>query len=66
MLGRTGRFWQHESYDRVVRGENELQRIINFIEYNPVKAALCEQPDQWEFSSAWRGGNVPPPEATAS
>ena len=66
MLGRTGRFWQHESYDRVVRGENELQRIINYIEYNPVKAALCEQPDQWEFSSAWRGGNVPPPGATAS
>jgi REP element-mobilizing transposase RayT len=66
MLGRTGRFWQHESYDRVVRGENELQRIIDYIEYNPVKAALCEQPDQWEFSSAWRGGNVPPPEATAS
>jgi REP element-mobilizing transposase RayT len=66
MLGRTGRFWQHESYDRVVRGENELQRIIDYIEYNPVKAALCEQPDQWEFSSAWRGGNVPPPGATAS
>ena len=66
MLGRTGRFWQHESYDRVVRDENELQRIIDYIEYNPVKAALCEQPDQWEFSSAWRGGNVPPPGATAS
>ena len=61
VLGRTGQFWQHESYDRVVRDEDELQRIIDYVEYNPVKAGLCEQPHQWEFSSAWRGGNVPPP-----
>ena len=66
MLGRTGRFWQHESYDRVVRDETELQRIIDYIEYNPVKAGLCERPEQWAFSSAWRGGNVLPPGDTAS
>jgi len=56
MLGRTGRFWQHESYDRVVRSEDELQRIIDYIEYNPVQAGLCERPEHWEFSSAWLGG----------
>jgi REP element-mobilizing transposase RayT len=57
ILGRTGRFWQHESYDRAVRDEAELQRIIDYIERNPVKAGLCDRPEQWEFSSAWRGGS---------
>lgn len=28
ILNRTGLFWQHESYDRVVRDEKELNRII--------------------------------------
>jgi hypothetical protein len=31
-----------------------------------VKAGLCERPNHWEFSSAWRGGNVPSPGDTAS
>jgi putative transposase len=66
MLGRTGQFWQHESYDRVVRDKDELQRIIDYIEYNPVKAGLCERPEHWEFSSAWRGADVPPPGAMTS
>ena len=66
VLGRTGRFWQHESYDRVVRDMDELQRIVDYIEYNPVKAGLCERPDQWEFSSAWRGGKAISAEGTAS
>ena len=66
ILGRTGRFWQHESYDRIVRDDDELHRIIDYIEFNPVKAGLCERPDHWEFSSAWRGGNSPPPGDTAS
>jgi type I restriction enzyme R subunit len=60
IMGRTGQFWQHESYDRVVRDVDELQRIIDYVEFNPVKAGLCERPEQWEFSSAWRGRNVPP------
>ena len=55
-LNRRGPFWQHESFDRVVRNEAELQRIVDYVEFNPVKAGLCEQPKTWEFSSAWRGG----------
>jgi len=54
ILGRQGAFWQHESYDRVVRDEDERQRIVDYIEFNPVKAGLCERPEDWEFSSAWR------------
>lgn len=52
ILGRSGPFWQSESYDRVVRDENTFERIVSYIEHNPVKAGLCTRADGWEFSSA--------------
>ena len=33
--------------------QDELERIIGYIEANPVKAGLAEAPDRWRFSSAW-------------
>ena len=35
-------FWQDESYDRKVRDNQELLRIINYILQNPVKANLVK------------------------
>jgi putative DNA methylase len=52
LLGRSGQFWQHESYDHWVREEEELERIVNYIAWNPVKAKLVEQPYEWFFGSA--------------
>jgi putative transposase len=52
LLGRTGTFWQDESYDHCVRGEDELLRIIEYVEQNPVKARLVQTPEEWAFSSA--------------
>jgi putative transposase len=51
-LNRTGPFWQHESYDHWVRDLDELERIVNYIRANPVRAGLCDKPTDWEFSSA--------------
>lgn len=51
-LQRLGSFWQAESYDHWVRDVDELERIIHYIEQNPVKAGLVAAPEQWEFSSA--------------
>ncbi|MSR58844.1 MAG: hypothetical protein EXS05_14530 [Planctomycetaceae bacterium] len=45
-------FWQDESYDHWARDEDELHRIINYIENNPVVAKLCAQPEDWPWSSA--------------
>ncbi len=42
VLGRSGIFWQHESYDHVVR-EGEFDRIIEYILMNPVKAGLVTE-----------------------
>ena len=52
MLGTSGIFWQPESYDHWVRDPDELERIINYVEYNPVKAGLCADAKDWPFSSA--------------
>jgi len=52
---RSGGLWQRESYDRVVRNDDELKRIVEYVEFNPVKAGLCQRSDEWEFSSAWAG-----------
>jgi len=40
LLGRQGTFWQHESYDHWVRDDGELERIVDYIAWNPVKAGL--------------------------
>lgn len=45
LLGKTGTFWQHESYDRVPRSPEEYARIVRYILLNPVKAGLV---DHWE------------------
>jgi putative DNA methylase len=52
-LGRVGQFWQHESYDHWVRDEDELERIVAYINNNPVKAGLVQQPWDWRFGSAY-------------
>jgi putative transposase len=52
VLGRRGAFWQHEPYDHWIRDVDELERIILYIEGNPVKAGLVASPFDWVFSSA--------------
>jgi REP element-mobilizing transposase RayT len=55
LLGRTGeRFWQDEVFDRWVRNEGELQKIIAYIERNPVRAGLAAGIEEWHWSSAHR------------
>jgi type I restriction enzyme R subunit len=49
----TGAFWQTESYDHWVRDLDELERILRYIEANPVKAGLVSETTAWKFSSAW-------------
>ena len=39
-LGRSGTLWQRESYDRIIRDEEHLWRVIQYIGRNPTKAGL--------------------------
>ncbi len=51
--GRRGRvLWQDESYDHWARDDEEVLRIIEYIENNPVAAGLCSRPEDWPHSSA--------------
>lgn len=47
--------WQRESWDRYMRSERHLSATIAYIHNNPVKAGLCEKPEDWRWSSAWKG-----------
>ena len=50
LLGETGKFWQDESYDRLIRDDKELHKILIYILNNPVKAKLCKQMKDWKWS----------------
>ncbi len=50
VLGRKGQFWQHESYDHVVRDVAELNRIRQYVLNNPVKVGLVDTWEEWPWS----------------
>ena len=55
VLSRTGQpFWQDESFDHWVRNSGEQERIIRYIENNPVTAGLVTRAEDWAWSSAAR------------
>ncbi|MDE2362711.1 MAG: transposase [Hyphomicrobiales bacterium] len=55
-LGRRGPFWARDYFDRFMRSEAHFESTVAYIENNPVKAGLCERPQDWLFSSARRRG----------
>jgi putative transposase len=60
-LGQTGRpFWQDESYDHWVRNQEELERIVPYIESNPVSAGWVHKVQDWPWSSAAAGETACP------
>lgn len=54
ILGRTGRFWMEEYYDRYIRDDNHLQKTINYILNNPANAGLDEWPWVGERSTGFQ------------
>ena len=47
----SGVFWQKRYYDRNVRDEREFMEKLRYLHRNPVKAGLCELPEDWPWSS---------------
>jgi REP element-mobilizing transposase RayT len=50
ILKHSGKFWQHESYDHVVRDTKQLNKIVKYIIYNPVKAGLVPNSNDWPYA----------------
>jgi putative transposase len=66
ILARTGLpFWQDESYDHYIRNSAQLNRIIGYVEQNPVSAGLVDSVERWRWSSAGRQAETPAPPTTA-
>ena len=46
-LRRDGDFWQHESYDHLIRNGEELERILWYMILNSVSAGLVGSWEEW-------------------
>jgi len=53
MLGRSGQFWEHESFDHVIR-LGRFDKTVRYVLNNPVKAGLVNrwQEYRWNYCSA--------------
>jgi putative transposase len=49
ILARTGQFWEHESFDHVVR-EGKFYRTISYVLNNPIKAGLVADWHEWRWN----------------
>lgn len=54
ILGRSGPFWMRDYHDRRIRDEKHMNQAVACIRNNPVKAGLCERPEDWPWSAAGR------------
>ncbi|HUF05578.1 MAG TPA: transposase [Aridibacter sp.] len=55
ILKRKGSFWSKEYFDRFIRDGKHFAKTMRYIAMNPVKAGLCDAPEKWEFSGAFKG-----------
>jgi len=55
LLGRTGTFWERESFDHLIRTTDHWQAFAQYIAQNPVEAGLCSRPEDWPFSHCGAG-----------
>ncbi len=49
LLGSSGSVRQRESFDRIVRNEEEWREKYEYIRNNAVKAGLCEKPEDYPW-----------------
>ena len=43
--------WQRRFWDHIMRDQEDLNRHIDYIHYNPVKHGLESDPFRWQYSS---------------
>ena len=49
LSGKKGHIWLNESYDRVIRHDDEYLEKLNYIVNNPAKAGLVEKPEDYRW-----------------
>jgi len=48
-LGWHGKLWQPRYYDHVVRAEEDLRALAEYILNNPMRKELAARPDEWQW-----------------
>jgi len=43
--------WQRRFWDHIIRDQEDMNRHIDYIHYNPVEHALTANPFHWRYSS---------------
>ncbi|MGD1213988.1 MAG: transposase [Terriglobales bacterium] len=51
LSGAPEHFWQKRYYDFNIRNYPQFVEKLRYLHRNPVKAGLCERPEDWEWSS---------------
>jgi putative transposase len=46
--------WQRRFWEHLIRNQEDLNRHIEYIHYNPVKHGLTKAPADWKYSSFHR------------
>jgi putative DNA methylase len=52
LLLRSGKFWQEDYFDTIIRDEAHLKKAVRYTEQNPVKEFLVKDAREWLWSSA--------------
>jgi REP element-mobilizing transposase RayT len=58
VLSRTGRVWQDESFDHLLRRSESLDAKTDYIIENPVRAGLVRVPSEYRWVWRYAGGKV--------
>ena len=63
-LSEAMHFWQRRYWDHLIRDDEDFQRHLDYIHYNPVKHGYVTQPEAWADSSfcQWRQRGIYPPQ----
>ena len=51
LIGNAAHFWQKRYYDFNIRNYPQFVEKLRYIHRNPVRAGLCERPEDWQWSS---------------
>ena len=49
LLGSCGPVWEEESFDHVLRSQENLKQKVEYIRMNPVRARLVDRPEKYKW-----------------
>ena len=51
--GFEGRLWQPRFWDRILREEEDVETVVQYVIHNPVRAGLVSEWHEWPASGSW-------------